>query len=85
MYIGTLYLQILIYIGEYTRDRNIKPKALLLEDEHGEVTGLAFRTIDAATILFVSTTNAVFSFDVTNKDREGKVLMIIGSSLPLHS
>ena len=59
--------------GEYTRDRNMKPKALLLDGEHGEITGLSFKTVNASVILFVSTKFAIFSFDVTNKDREGKV------------
>lgn len=37
------------------------------------VTGLFFKSLDLSVVLFASSTQAVFSFDVTNKDREAKV------------
>ena len=64
---GTVLLQ----RGDITRERGIKQKVLLEESgEQSSVTGLSFKTLGKAAHLFVSTTSAIYSYDVTVKDKE---------------
>lgn len=65
---------ILLFRGDLTRDRSSKPK-LLKESGTNMVTGLAFRTSAKYYFLFVTSTDHVFFYDVSNKDKEIKVKM----------
>ncbi|CAG7816852.1 unnamed protein product [Allacma fusca] len=62
-----------LYRGEVTRNRNLKLRTLMFNGDHGKFTGLFFKALDLSVILFASSTQSVFSFDVTNKDREAKI------------
>lgn len=72
-------MSIIIYRGEITRDRGCKQK--LLRDASSAVTGLAFKSSAAAVLLFVASDNAVFVYNVTNKDKEQKVGHRLSESL----
>ena len=68
---------VLLQRGDINRERGIKQKVLLEESAataggQSSVTGLSFKTLGKAAYLFVSTTSAVYSFDVTVKDKEKK-------------
>lgn len=64
-----------IYRGDITRDRGSKQK--LLRDASSAVTGLAFKSSAAAVLLFVASDNAVFVYNVTQKDKEQKVTTLL--------
>ena len=67
---------VLLQRGDITRERGIKQKVLLEESAtaggQSSVTGLSFKTLGKAAYLFVSTTSAIYSYDVTVKDKEKK-------------
>ena len=67
---------VLLQRGDINRERGIKQKVLLEEPAtaggQSPVTGLSFKTLGKAAYLFVSTTSAIYSYDVTVKDKEKK-------------
>lgn len=72
MAVGFTDGSIVLYRGDVARDRLSKPK-LLRDGGVQPVTGLAFRSTAKLTYLFVATSAAVFSYNVTVKDKEGKI------------
>ena len=67
---------VLLQRGDINRERGIKQKVLLEESAtaggQSSVTGLSFKTLGKAAYLFVSTTSAIYSYDVTVKEKEKK-------------
>lgn len=63
---------ILLFRGDLTRDRSSKPK-LLKDCGINSITGLAFRTSAKCCFLFVTSTEQVFFYDVSTKDKEIKI------------
>ncbi|XP_076642334.1 vacuolar protein sorting 11 [Halictus rubicundus] len=61
---------IMLYRGDLTRERKIKIK--VLKSTNVSITGLAIRAMSKQTHLFVATTNSVFVYNVTVKDKEFK-------------
>lgn len=62
-------------LGNITRDRNLKQK--LLRDNNDPVTGLAFKTTGKNIHLFVATVESVLQYNVTVKDKEKEVLILV--------
>lgn len=60
--------------GAITRDRTSRSK--LLKDSGSPITGLAFKTMATATLLFVATDVSVFAYNITHKDKEHKVRIV---------
>ena len=67
---------VLLQRGDIIRERGIKQKVLLEESaaagELSSVTGLSFKSLGKAAYLFISTASAIYSYDVTVKDKEKK-------------
>lgn len=61
------------FVGELTRERNIRARILHHEGEQGSITGLSFKTMKNNVILFAAAKKAIIPFDVSNKDKEMKV------------
>lgn len=61
---------IMLYRGNLTRER--KNKIKVLKDTNISITGLAIRSTDKQTYLFVATNNNVFMYNITLKDKEYK-------------
>ncbi|XP_047107852.1 vacuolar protein sorting-associated protein 11 homolog isoform X3 [Schistocerca piceifrons] len=64
---------VILYRGDITRERTNKTK--VLKDGNATVTGLAFRTTSKLSHLFVVTTNSLFLYNITVRDKEQKVLL----------
>ncbi|GJQ72175.1 hypothetical protein Trydic_g3267 [Trypoxylus dichotomus] len=69
--VGFVDGSLLLYRGDITRDRTSRSK--LLKDPGSPITGLAFKTMSTATLLFVATDVSVFAYNITLKDREHKI------------
>ncbi|KAL0275277.1 UNVERIFIED_CONTAM: hypothetical protein PYX00_003181 [Menopon gallinae] len=63
---------ILLFRGDVTRDRSSKPK-LLKDSGTNKITGLAFRMSNKYSFLFAASTNHIFFYDVSAKDKEIKI------------
>ncbi|XP_008204135.1 vacuolar protein sorting-associated protein 11 homolog isoform X1 [Nasonia vitripennis] len=61
---------IMLYRGDLTRER--KNKIKVLKDSSAVVTGLAIKSTGKQTYLFVATTNSVYLYNITIKDKEFK-------------
>ncbi|XP_033330810.1 vacuolar protein sorting 11 [Megalopta genalis] len=61
---------VMLYRGDLTRER--KNKIKVLKGTGVSITGLAIRAMSKQTHLFVATTNSVFLYNVTVKDKEFK-------------
>ena len=67
------------YTGDITRDLGHKTK-VLLERGHS-LAGMAFKTTETETFLYIATSKDVLLYNVTHKDRESRsVLDTIGAS-----
>ena len=58
------------YRGDLTRER--KNKIKVLKDTNTSITGLAIKSTGKQNYLFVATTNSVFLYNITMKDKEIK-------------
>jgi pectate lyase len=56
--------------GDLTRER--KNKIKVLKDSNTSITGLAIKSTSKQTYLFVATTNSVYLYNITIKDKEFK-------------
>ncbi|XP_024946618.1 vacuolar protein sorting-associated protein 11 homolog isoform X2 [Cephus cinctus] len=61
---------IMLYRGDLTRER--KNKIKVLKDSSAPITGLALKTSGRQHHMFVATTNSVFLYNITVKDKEFK-------------
>lgn len=75
--VGFVDGSILLFRGDITRDKSSKPKLLKDSKFNNTITGLAFRTYSKNTYLFVTTTEQVFFYDVSVKDKENKVGVVL--------
>lgn len=60
-------------IGEFRKEKNMKPRTLVADDENGGITSLCFKVINSLVVLFVSAKHCIFTFDVSIKEKETKV------------
>ena len=64
---------VVLYRGDVTRDRGHKSKVLF---EKGQsVSGLSIRTVETGTYLYIATTDEVFVYNITVRDREIKTVL----------
>ncbi|KRT81937.1 hypothetical protein AMK59_5836, partial [Oryctes borbonicus] len=69
--VGFVDGSLMLYRGDITRDRTSRSK--LLKDSGSPITGLAFKTMSTATLLFVATDVSVSAYNITLKDKEHKI------------
>ncbi|XP_012258670.2 vacuolar protein sorting-associated protein 11 homolog [Athalia rosae] len=64
---------IMLYRGDLTRER--KNKIRILKDGNTSITGLQIRATGKQNHMFVATTNSVFLYNITIKDKEFKTVL----------
>lgn len=65
-------IDILFFRGDVTRDRSSKQK--VLKTSSSIITGLAFKTTSTTIFLFVATDSSVIVYNISQKDKEHKVI-----------
>lgn len=79
MAVGFVDGTVTVIKGDITNSRHSKPRTI--HEDRYPITGLAFKQVGNKIILFVSTTEAVFSFNISSKDHKETLSEFGGSGV----
>jgi len=64
---------VVLYRGDCTKDKGFKMKVLI--EQGAQITGMAFKSVESGSYLYIATTADVIMFNVSVKDRETRSIL----------